>query len=58
MDEMINKDSKIVSKNKDFDLPIRKTRKKEYKIPEKSLIYTCFTSDFFLDKALGDASCF
>ena len=26
-DEMINKDSKIVSKNKDFDLPIRKTRK-------------------------------
>ena len=50
-DEMINKDSKIVSKNKDFDLPIRKTRKKEYKIPEKSLIYTCFTSDFFLDKA-------
>lgn len=50
-DEMINKDSKIVSKNKDFDLPIRKTRKKEYKIPENSLIYTCFTSDFFLDKA-------
>lgn len=32
-DSTYDKDSSIVSKNKDFDLPIRKNRKGEYKIP-------------------------
>ncbi|MDH8700870.1 protein gp37 [Dysgonomonadaceae bacterium PH5-43] len=43
-------DSSIVSKTKNFDLPIQKKRNGEYKIPSGSLVYTCFTSDFFLEE--------
>ena len=49
IDEKYEKDSSIISKNSNFNFPIRKNRKKEYKIPNVSLIYTCFSSDFFLD---------
>lgn len=45
------KDSSEVSKNKDFDLPIRKGRNGEYKIPSGETVYTCFSSDFLLDDA-------
>lgn len=34
-----------------FDLPIRRSRDKTYKIPPGSIIYTCFTSDFLLKDA-------
>jgi len=34
-----------------FDLPIQKKRNGEYKIPSGSLVYTCFTSDFFVEEA-------
>ena len=44
-------DSRIVSKTKNFDLPLQKKRDGEYKIPAGSLVYTCFTSDFFLEDA-------
>lgn len=44
-------DSSIVSKTKNFDLPIQKKRNGEYKINSGSLVYTCFTSDFFLEDA-------
>lgn len=44
-------DSSIVSKTKNFDLPIQKKRNGEYKIPSGSLVYTCFTSDFFVEEA-------
>jgi protein gp37 len=44
-------DSSIVSKTKNFDLPIQKKRDGEYKIPSGSLVYTCFTSDFFVEEA-------
>lgn len=50
-DSTYDKDSSIVSKNKDFDLPIRKNRKGEYKIPDGSVVYTCMTSDFFVEDA-------
>jgi len=46
-------DSSIISKTKNFDLPIQKKRNGEYKIPSGSLVYTCFTSDFFLEEADG-----
>ncbi len=42
-------DSTVVSKTKNFDLPIQKKRNGEYKIPSGTLVYTCFTSDFFLE---------
>lgn len=44
-------DSTIVSRTKNFDLPIQKKRKGEYKIPPGTMVYTCFTSDFFLENA-------
>ncbi len=50
-DFKFEKDSSIVTKNKDFNLPVRKKRNGEYKISSGEIIYTCFTSDFFLEDA-------
>ena len=44
-------DSAVVTKTKNFDLPLQKKRNGEYKIPPGALVYTCFTSDFFLEDA-------
>lgn len=44
-------DSSIVTKTKNFDLPLCKKRNGEYKIPQGTLVYTCFTSDFFVEDA-------
>lgn len=44
-------DSSIITKTKNFDLPLRKNKKGEYKIPSGSLVYTCFTSDFLVEDA-------
>ena len=38
-------------KNADFDLPVRRSRGGNYRIPSGELVYTCFTSDFLLDAA-------
>lgn len=50
-DEKYEIDSKQVKKNKIFYLPIEKNKKGEYKVKSGELIYTCFTSDFFLEEA-------
>lgn len=50
-DSKYEKDSSEVTKTQNFDLPVRRTRTKEYKIKPGTLIYTCFTSDFFLEEA-------
>lgn len=44
-------DSSLVTQTKNFDLPMRKKRNGEYKIPSGTLVYTCFTSDFFVKDA-------
>ena len=44
-------DSSVVTKTKSFDLPLQKKRNGDFKIPPGTLIYTCFTSDFFLEDA-------
>lgn len=44
-------DSSIVAKTKNFDIPVQKKRNGEYKIPPGSTVYSCFTSDFFLEDA-------
>lgn len=44
-------DSSVVTQTKSFDLPIQKKRNGEYKIPSGTLVYTCFTSDFFVEDA-------
>ena len=51
-DGRYGKDSSIVIKNADFDLPLRKNRNGEYKLrPKDGLVYTCFTSDLLLEDA-------
>ena len=49
--KMFGRDSTICKKTNDFNLPIKKDRRGNYKIPSGSLIMTCFSSDFLL----GDA---
>jgi len=44
-------DSSIITQTKNFDLPLRKNKKGEYKIPSGSEVFTCFTSDFFHEDA-------
>lgn len=46
-------DSAVVTQTKNFDLPIRRKRNGEYKIPSGTLVYTCFTSDFLVEDADG-----
>lgn len=44
-------DSSEVTKTKSFDLPVRRKRNGDYKIPSGTTVYTCFTSDFFVEEA-------
>ena len=50
-DEAVGKDPTVVQKTQAFSLPVRRLRSGEYKgfykIPSGSLIFTCFSSDFF-----------
>ncbi len=51
IDARHQKDSSIVGKTRDFDLPLRRGRAGEYKLPGDETVYTCFSSDFFLEDA-------
>ena len=50
-DESVGRDTSIVYKTENFDLPVRVLKsgknKGRYKVPAGSYIYTCFSSDFF-----------
>ncbi len=50
-DSRHGRDSSVPTRNADFDLPLRRDRSGQYKIRPGELVYTCFTSDFFLDAA-------
>ena len=50
-DEMFGRDSTVCKKTNDFNLPIKKDRRGNYKVPSGSLIMTCFSSDFLLSDA-------
>jgi len=50
-DARFGKDSNQVMKTTDFDLPLRKDKKGHYKVPTGTLLFTCFTSDFFIEEA-------
>ena len=53
-DESIGKDASIVSKTGDHNLPLKKDRRGNYKLQAADgVVYTCMTSDFFLDEADG-----
>ncbi len=45
------KDAGQITKLKTFNLPLQKDRKGNYKIPPGSEVFTCFSSDFFVDAA-------
>ncbi|HLO57406.1 MAG TPA: DUF5131 family protein [Bacteroidales bacterium] len=51
MDSAYEKDASLVTKNTAFNLPLKKDRKGYYKLKPGEIIYTCFSSDFFLDEA-------
>jgi protein gp37 len=51
IDARHERDSSIVKKNAEFNLPVRRGRDGEYKIKPGEVVYTCFTSDFLLEDA-------
>lgn len=51
-DERHGRDASEVKKNNDFNLPLKKNRQGQYKLqPADGVVYTCFTSDFFVEEA-------
>jgi protein gp37 len=50
-DAAFNRDASVVSKTADYDLPLKKKRNGIYRIPSGETVYTCFSSDFFLEEA-------
>ena len=53
-DESIGKDAGVVTRTGDYGLPLRKNRNGEYKLSaQDGTVYTCMTSDFFLEDADG-----
>ena len=50
-DSLYNKDSNIITKTKDFNLAIKKHHDGSYYIKDGEIVYTCMTSDFFLEEA-------
>jgi len=50
-DNSIGKDSNIISKTNNFDMPIKKDRKGNYKYEDGTTFMLCFSSDFFIEEA-------
>jgi len=50
IDSRHGKDSSIVDKTLNFNLPLKKKRNGIYAIPTNEEVFTCFSSDFFLDE--------
>lgn len=50
-DSLYDKDSNKVEKTKDFNLGIRKHRDGSYYLKSGEIVYTCMTSDFFIEEA-------
>lgn len=52
-DEMYGSEigSDLARRTANYNLPVRRGRNKEYKIPSGRLVFTCFTSDFLLQDA-------
>lgn len=51
IDEKHGRDSSVVTKTRNFGFPVRRTRTGTYKIPAGSTVFTCFSSDFFVEEA-------
>jgi len=44
-------DTSIVHKTKNFNLPIIRRNDGKFKIPSDTTLWTCFTSDFFIEES-------
>src|SRR5690554_2100360 len=51
IDARYDRDSSQVKKTGNFTLPLKRNRAGAYKIPGGETVYTCFTSDFFVEDA-------
>lgn len=51
IDENVERDPSRVTLNADFDLPIRRKKSGEWHIPSGETVFTCLSSDFFLEEA-------
>jgi len=51
IDASFDRDATIISKTANFNLPLKKTRGGDYKLSAGEIVYTCFSSDFFLEEA-------
>ena len=52
LDKRYGRDTNLVARNKnDFNLPIKRTRSGEYKMPSGSNVRVCMASDFFIEEA-------
>lgn len=52
IDEKVGRDASVIARTASFDLPVRTDRKGNYKLqPEGGTLYTCFSSDFFVEEA-------
>ncbi len=49
-DSRFNRDASTLFKTQNFDLPTRRKKDKSYQFNSGTFFYTCFTSDFLLDK--------
>ena len=51
MDQKHGREIGVIRKTGNFMLPVMRNRAGAYKIPSGTMVYTCFTSDFFLEEA-------
>ena len=51
MDAKYDRDASAITKTAAFNLPLKKSRDGKYKLAAGETVYTCFTSDFFLQEA-------
>lgn len=51
-DKGFDKDSSVVQKSiTNFNMPLRRNRQREFSVISGSTVFTCFTSDFFIEEA-------
>ncbi|MBQ9543846.1 MAG: DUF5131 family protein [Clostridia bacterium] len=50
-DESVGRDPTVIAKTKDFSLPLRRKANGAFRLESASNVYTCMTSDFFIEEA-------
>lgn len=50
-DEQFDRDANVVKKTQSFNLPIQRKRDGSYKVNSNTTLFTCLTSDFFIEEA-------